>query len=307
MKYQELLDSVRKDGLNSQELYNKRQGLIKEIEKKTGRPLIIYSTKLDAPREASNQIVSDDIIGFSDLTANITEDKLDVFIESPGGDLAAAQRIVELLRNKFKHIRFFIPGSAFSAATMIALSGDEILMDERGVLGPIDPQINGIPARSILNAFDAMKEKIKEDGPKALPVYLPLIQKYDLHIFEICKDVEVRGKQVVEDWLKKYMFKDNSDEETIVGIVSFFSDYNTHKSHSRPIFFREVQELGLKVSLFEEDIRELVWDTFLCFKVMHEFTPFVKMFENGRGVNWGRQHLSSPAQIQLQPILPPNK
>ncbi len=291
MKYQELLDSVRSGTIDGQKLYKKRQNLIKQIEKKTGRPLIVYSTKLDAPREASNQIVSDDIIGFSDLTTGLTENNLDVLIESPGGDLAAAQRIVEVLRNKFQHIRFFIPGSAFSAATMIALSGDEILMDERGALGPIDPQINGIPARSILNAFDAVKEKLKEDGPKAIPIYLPLIQKYDLHIFEICKDVEVRGKQVVEDWPKKYMFKGHADEKTIAGIVSFFSDYDTHKSHSRPIFFREVQKLGLKVALFEDDIRDLVWDFFLCLKVMHELTPFIKIFENGRGTHWGKQHI----------------
>ncbi|MQY59252.1 MAG: hypothetical protein GH144_06555 [Clostridia bacterium] len=38
-------------------------------------------------------------------------------------------------------MRFLIPHTAYNAATMLALSGDEILMDDRSTLGPIDPQI----------------------------------------------------------------------------------------------------------------------------------------------------------------------
>jgi ClpP class serine protease len=45
------------------------------------------------------------------------------------------------LRNKFAHIRFIIPSLAKSAATMLVMSGDEILMDTGAELGPIDPQM----------------------------------------------------------------------------------------------------------------------------------------------------------------------
>ena len=304
MNYQELLNELQTGKLSGEGFFKKRQGLIKGIEEKTKRPLIVYSAKLETAGDASNQILQEDLLGFSDLISNISGNKLDVFIESPGGDIAAAQRIVEILRSKFKNIRFFIPGSAYSAATMIALSGDEILMDQRGVLGPIDPQINGIPARSILNGFDDVQKKLKENGPKALPAYLPLIQKYDLHILEICKDVEMRAKQVVEDWLKRYMFKnENESDKKVTQITSFFSDYNIHRSHSRPIFFREAKEIGLKVSLFQEDISNDVWDMFLCFRAMHDLTNYVKLFENSSGINWGKQHMP-PNSIQLQPIHP---
>ena len=263
MNYQNILDQLQRNGtFNGKNFFEYRQGLIKSIEKETKRPLIVYSAKIDATIGAPNTIQHDDVLGFSDLISNVDGDNLDVLIESPGGDIAAAQRIVELLRNKFKNIRYFIPGTAYSAATMIALSGDEILMDKRGVLGPIDPQINGIPARSILNGFNEVQKKLKEEGPGALPAYLPLIQKYDLHIFEICKDVDMRSKEVVQDWLKSYMFKEEANEEVrkknITKIVTFFSDYNIHRSHSRPIFFREAKDIGLKVSLFKENISSTV-------------------------------------------------
>ena len=308
MNYQELLNQLQNGVLSGQDFFQKRQGLIKSVEDKTNRPLVVYSAKINVRGGADNIIHQDDILGFSDLTSNITEDNLDILIESPGGDIAAAQRIVELLRSKFKHIRFFIPGSAFSAATMIALSGDEIIMDERGVLGPIDPQINGIPARSILNGFDEVQKKLKKEGPGALPAYLPLIQKYDLHIFEICKDVDIRSKELVRDWLKSYMLKDEKDEkdEKVDSIVTFFSDYNLHRSHSRPIFFKEAKKIGLKVSLFKEEIANSVWEIYLCFRAMHDLTPYVKLFENSKGINWGKQHIP-PNSIQLQPVMPAPK
>ena len=56
----------------------------------------------------------------------------------------AAERLVKILRSNFDEVNFLIPHSAYSAATMLALSGDSIVMHPSAVLGPIDPQVNGI-------------------------------------------------------------------------------------------------------------------------------------------------------------------
>lgn len=175
---------------------------------------------------------------------------------------------------------------------MICLSGDEILMDESASLGPIDPQINGIPARSIINGFTAVQQTLQKQGPSALPAYLPLIQKYDLHILEICKDAEERGKQVVEQWLQQYMLRNTSDKaETASKIVQFFSDYNTHKSHSRPIMLPDASDVGVNVKPLQDqpDLKTKVWDLYLCIKFLFDGSEQIKIFENSKGVNWGKQ------------------
>jgi len=41
-----------------------------------------------------------------------------------------------------------------SGGTLVALAADEIVMGEFSVLGPIDPQIGGLPAASIVKARD---------------------------------------------------------------------------------------------------------------------------------------------------------
>lgn len=115
---------------------------IKAVEAITGRPVIVYAA--NTRRGGINipiTIDHSDITGFSDLIEDIDSKSVDIVLHSPGGSAEATERIVNLLRENFDHIRFLIPHTAYSAATMLALSGDEILMDDRSTLGPIDPQI----------------------------------------------------------------------------------------------------------------------------------------------------------------------
>ena len=109
---------------------------------------------------------------------------VDILIHSPGGRPDATERIVGLLRGKFREVHFLIPHSAYSAATMLALSGDSITLHPSATLGPIDPQINGTPARSIKRGFEKAKRQIAEEGPATLPAYIPLIEKYTLDLLE---------------------------------------------------------------------------------------------------------------------------
>jgi ClpP class serine protease len=52
-------------------------------------------------------------------------------------------------------VTVYIPVYAMSGGTLIALAADEIVLGEFSVLGPIDPQITGIPAASIVKARDS--------------------------------------------------------------------------------------------------------------------------------------------------------
>lgn len=272
-----------------------RKQCYENIEKYRKRPLLVYATKflektsLDAP----NFIDLSDVDGFNDLIKSVKDvDAIDILLHSPGGRPDATERIVNLLRSHFKNIDFLIPHSAYSAATMLALSGDHIILHPSAVLGPIDPQINGIPSRAIKNGIEKLRKKVAKEGPEILPVYIPLIEKYSLDLLEICEDSEALSEKLVSEWLKKYMLKDEKNAESKTKrVVKYLSDYDEHLMHSRPLSISKLHELELKISLADEPLQDLLWEAHILINGFFNITPFVKLYENTKGISWGKQSL----------------
>lgn len=68
--------------------------------------------------------------------------ELDFIITSNGGNWIAVQRLISFLRERFNKITAMIPYVAYSAATILALGADEIIMHLFSNLGPVDPQLS---------------------------------------------------------------------------------------------------------------------------------------------------------------------
>ncbi len=278
-------------GLTGDYLLQLRVQCYNEIEAIRKRPLLVYASGfLNAPQGAPVSIDLSDIDGFTDLVSSFKEaDSVDVLVHSPGGQPDATERIVNILRNNFREVHFIIPHSAYSAATMLALSGNSITIHPSATLGPIDPQINGIPARSIKRGFEKVRDILKEEGPEALPAYIPLIEKYSLDLLEICEDSEKLSKELVSDWLCEYMFGGKKRAEDVKETVDFFSDYDRHLLHSRPLLYKKIKGLGLNISIADNDLQELIWEAYIMLNGFFNMTTFVKLYENTRGVTWGKQ------------------
>jgi hypothetical protein len=276
--------------LSGKDLLELRKACYKEIEEYRQCPLLVYATRFleKLPPDTPNFIDISDVDGFTDLINSINGKKVDVLLHSPGGQADATERIVGILRNKFDEVNFLVPHSAYSAATMLALSGNNIFLHPSAVLGPIDPQINGVPARSIKNGFEKVKKKISEEGPESLPAYIPLIEKYSIDLLELCEDSEKLAKKLVETWLKEYMFKGEENKD-IKEATDFFSNYDEHLTHSRPFSFNKLSSLNLKIELADNVLRDLLWEAYILINGFFSITPFVKLYENTHGVSWGRQ------------------
>jgi ClpP class serine protease len=80
---------------------------------------------------------------------------IDLVIHTPGGLVLAAMQIARAVEAHPAKVRVFVPVYAMSGGTLIALAADEIVLGEFSVLGPIDPQLLGFPAASIVKARDA--------------------------------------------------------------------------------------------------------------------------------------------------------
>src|SRR3954467_661322 len=91
------------------------------------------------------------------------EQPIDIILHTPGGLVLAAEQIGKALVERKGKVTVFIPHYAMSGGTLIALAADEIVMDPNAVLGPVDPQIAGVPAASILKVMDFKKPEDIDD------------------------------------------------------------------------------------------------------------------------------------------------
>jgi ClpP class serine protease len=121
-----------------------RRQKIRNVEAITGRPLIIYATGWTTTKNLPPNVLQldhSDVTGFRDVTESIQGNQIGLLLSTPGGFAEAAESIVDLLRARFTSVRFVTPLAAKSAGTMLAMSGNELVMDDISELGPIDPQM----------------------------------------------------------------------------------------------------------------------------------------------------------------------
>jgi ClpP class serine protease len=121
----------------------RRCELFKEIEgKRNGRLLIAYIT---STRPGFELHMGDDVLPFIHQCLENGKEKakkgVDLFIHSNGGSGTVPWRIVNLIREYTKDFSVLVPHHAFSAATLVALGADKVIMHKMGCLGPIDPSV----------------------------------------------------------------------------------------------------------------------------------------------------------------------
>lgn len=230
-------------------------------------------------------------------------------MHSPGGTAEAAESIVDLLRARFTNIRFIIPNAAKSAATMLAMSGNTLLMDERSELGPTDPQmifnrdgqIVVAPAHDIQKQFIMAKKEIS-NNPQILPSWLPILRQYGPSLLAECDRSLSLSKKLVTKWLKKYMFtRDPRGGAKAARIAGYLTSRVQFQSHSRKVGIEDLISRGAKILDMRTDtlLQTAVWDVYLSMQITFSMTGAYKIFENHRNEALIRS-LILPQQIITQ-------
>lgn len=146
------------------------------------------------------------------------QSRLAVMLTTTGGLIETVQRIVDTLRHHYGHISFVVPDFAFSAGTVLAMSGDEIFMDYYSRLGPIDPQVQNskgrsVPALGYLVKWQELVEKARA-GTLTLAEAQLMIDGFDqaeLYQYEQARELSVT---LLKEWLVKFKFKNWDVTET---------------------------------------------------------------------------------------------
>jgi len=246
-----------------------RRKYLRELAEHTQRPVIVYASSwLEGRPVADPSLVSvhsRDMMGFMEAVHSIPKGPLDLMLHSPGGSADAAEAIMSYLRSEgFGPIRALIPISAMSAATMMALCCDEILMGRHSQLGPIDPQFTimtpdgarSAPAQAILDQFENAKTECGANSA-ALAAWLPILRSYGPGLISQCLSAQIAAEDMVSAAMTKHMFAgygDNQLAETKAKeIANWFNDHKKHKSHGKPLRYEEVNAKGVNVQALEDE------------------------------------------------------
>jgi hypothetical protein len=265
-----------------------RQDLIRKIEEQTGRRLAVYFANTE---HYASGVSQSDIAPFQDVLYDCNgQCDLDVLLQSPGGDIDSAEKLVYMIRERVSSLRILVVERAKSAGTLIALAADDILMSSTSELGPIDPQVTVFaadgrplarPARSFLDGLEQIKRSVASEGVLN-PAYYPLLSQLDPALLDFCEKAIRRSEQFAEKWLTRYMLKEDVDRAK--EIAKRLTDVEQYRSHGMVIDWKEARDMGLKVSFLPTDdpLCRQLWSLHLAYHIECQQQNFSKVFETRR-------------------------
>lgn len=297
------------------ELENELMSLISAYNKKTNSFLMVYAGALSKSIPGVSMGMEDYYTIFDILKKN-TSTKLNFYIETPGGSGEACEEIVRFLRNKYTEISYIIAGEAKSAGTIMALSGDEILMTDSGSLGPIDAQVQ--IGRCVQSAYDYMdwvnkKRKQAKNNNKLNPFDATMVAQISPGELNGVYNSLNFAKDLVVDWLPKYKFKNwnitdtkkrkvtpKMKKERARKIVAQLINHKKWRSHARSFKIQDLENIGLKIKRIDDDIdiSDLVYKIQMVIKLLFNSSTVYKIFaiENEK-IFWHAAQVNNPPQI----------
>ncbi len=182
-------------------------------------------------------------------------DALDLYVHSSGGDINTAWPLVNVVRNHFKEFNILIPIRAHSAATLIALGSDNIVMTRLASISPVDPTVangfnpkennqpQGISVEDVTSFLALAREKefnISSEG-YITEVFKLLVDKIHPLALGNVKRSHTQIRELAMKLLHLHMNKEDSSIDSIVNGLT-----EKQHSHYHSIFKKEAESMGMK-------------------------------------------------------------
>lgn len=205
--------------------------------------------------------------------------RIDLLIHSNGGDGVVPWRLVTLLREYSRELNVVIPNRAFSAATLVALGADSIVMHPMGMLGPTDPTVAnafnptdpanaqnrlGISVEDVYSYIALIKDDVGIKGEsEAVQAFRTLTEQVHPLALGNVKRFYAQSRMMAKKLLSLHM-SSKSDHS----IIAEIADNLTSKLyfHGHPINRAEARELGLKVKMPKAAEEAALWDLYRDFR-----------------------------------------
>lgn len=169
---------------------------------------------------------------------------------------------------------------------MLACMGKGIVMGRHSNLGPIDPQIYGLPAIAVLKEFEQAYSEIQVDNTK-LAVWRPILEKYQPTYLSQCNHAIRWSRQIGIDAVQHGMFNGEKDaHEKANDIVEQLISHEVHLAHGRHLHREDCKRIGLKIMDLEEDqgFQDVVLTLHHSIMITLANTQAAKIIENHLGI-----------------------
>ena len=228
---------------SKEQILARRSAIVHEIEQERGTRVISLINRMEPWSKNSNtpeMTIEDSEAILEQIRQTPSDMPIDFILHTTGGLRFAAHLIAMALKNHKGKVTVIVPFYALSNGTLLALAGDEIMMEKYSVLGSIEPQLSGLPASSVMSVT-------KRKPAKALMDFMVLLAEQ--------ARMETDNAKGFVRWLlqDRPLLKLNPDQ--IEQIANFLAGGGT--SISTPITLDVVRAMGLNVSEVPEKIYDL--------------------------------------------------
>jgi hypothetical protein len=174
-----------------------------------------------------------------------------LMINSPGGLVSSSYKVARALRKNFSNIIVFVPHIAASGGTLVALTGNEIVMGMMSQITPLDPSSSSGSALSVVRGFRFANSFFintsEEDAPYTFKVLADgyTAEKFDAAIssLELMKNYVI---EILTDAMKAD--PDEDRDEFVKRIEKLASDLvEGFLTHTEVINLDKAKDIGLNV------------------------------------------------------------
>ena len=244
--------------------YINRKKLYEDLENIRKRPIITYVTSI---RPGCSAQMAQDVLPLfiKQINALDESDSIDLLIISNGGDPIVSWRIISLLREKFSKVSVLIPYTAYSAATLLALGADEIIMHPFGNLGPLDPQLSFPDQNGGLKTIsyeDIIKyiEFVKDTGITDQELIQKSFEKLTSEIPPTLIGFAKRSSQLGLTMGQKLLETHMNDQNKTKVISETLNTKFYH--HGYPLARKEAKEIGLPIANSNKKVESIMWSIY---------------------------------------------
>jgi hypothetical protein len=240
-------------------LIERTQPVLEKLSRLLGEPVITYWIS------GKGSICQSDVASLYALLRNLGSiERLSLFVKSDGGSGQASLRMVNLLRRYVKHLTVLAPLECQSAATMLALGADKILMGPLAHLSAVDTSLThdlspidrdndrvSVSNDELLRVIRLWTEQAKDSTTNPYAALFPYVHPLVIGAVDRSSALSTR---ICEEILSYHMH----DEERAREISNNLN--SGYPSHNYPITLREAKRIGLNVEPMDDGVNALLFE-----------------------------------------------
>lgn len=248
-------------------LFDRTQAVISQLSQHLGGPLIAYWNN---PR---GSVCHSDVVALYDVLGRLGQhETIYLFIKSDGGSGQVSLRVINLLRQHCEHLVALVPLECASAATMIALGADRILMGPTAYLTAVDTSLNHALSPvdrdndRVSVSLDELTRVIRlwraQQGDTVENPYKSLFQYVHPLVIGAVDRAESLSIMLCRELLAYHI-----EDETLVDRIATTLN-SKYPSHSYPILRDEAAKIGLKAERMPLEVNALLLQLNACYSEM---------------------------------------